>query len=45
VVLRKLDDDKSYTFIGECYTHEFMDGQAIAMQVKGELSEQKLVLK
>jgi hypothetical protein len=45
VVLRKLNDAKSFMFIGECYLHGFTDGEAIAMQVKGELLAQQIVLK
>ena len=45
VVLRKLDDISSYMFVGECYLHGFMDGEAIAMQVKKELKEQDFILK
>jgi hypothetical protein len=45
VVLRRLDEDNSYTFIGECYLHGFMDGEAIAMQVKKDIKEQEIILK
>jgi hypothetical protein len=45
VVLRRLDEHNSYTFIGECYLHGFMDGEAIAMQVKKEIKEQEIILK
>jgi hypothetical protein len=44
VVLRKTTDGNSYTFIGECYLHGFMDAEAIAFQVKGELFEENFIL-
>lgn len=44
VVLRKKESSSSYTFVGECYMHGFMDGEAIAMQMKGALVEKKIVL-
>ena len=43
VVLRKRVGEQ-YLFIGECYLHGFMDGEAIAMQVKGNLQVQNFVL-
>jgi hypothetical protein len=44
VVIRKKADGKSYSFIGECYLHGFMDAEAIAYQVKGEVKEHSFVL-
>lgn len=44
VVLRKRTGDESYSFIGECYLHGFMDAEAIAFQVKGELKERSFIL-
>jgi hypothetical protein len=44
VILRKLQDQNSYDFVGECYLHGFMDAEAIAMQIKGILKEQGLIL-
>jgi hypothetical protein len=44
VVLRKRAKDHSYVFIGECYLHGFMDAEAIAYQVKGQLKEQTFIL-
>jgi len=39
VVLR--EEEGSFTFIGECFLHGFMDGEAIEMQRKSNLKEQK----
>jgi hypothetical protein len=44
VILRKLQDQDSYEFVGECYLHSFMDAEAIAMQIKGVLKEQEFIL-
>lgn len=50
VILRPISDDselpsnKAYRFIGECYLHGFMDAEAIAWQIKGELEEDEFVL-
>ena len=43
VVLRKRGED-SYSFVGECYVHGFMDAEAIAFQIKGQLKEKTFVL-
>lgn len=43
VVLRKRIGEE-YFFVGECYLHGFMDAEAIVMQVKGQLKEEKFVL-
>jgi hypothetical protein len=44
VVLRKSGED-SYGFIGDCYIHDFMDGEAIAMAMKGIMDEQEFTLR
>jgi hypothetical protein len=44
VILRRLQDDESYEFIGECYLHGFMDAEAIALQIKGVLKERDFIL-
>jgi hypothetical protein len=44
VILRKLLDEKSYEFVGECYLHGFMDAEAIVFQVRGVLKEQEFIL-
>lgn len=43
VVMRKIGDEE-YSFIGECYLCGFMDGEAIALQVQGQLKSQDFVL-
>jgi hypothetical protein len=43
VVLRKRIGGE-YFFIGECYLHGFMDSEAIAFHVKGELQVHKFIL-
>jgi hypothetical protein len=36
--------DQTYTFVGECYVHGFMDGEAEAMIEDGDLEVQNFVL-
>jgi hypothetical protein len=45
VLLRKRADEAEYAFVGESYLHGFMDVEAIALQGKGDLKEQKFILK
>ncbi len=45
VVLRKLPGTDEYEFIGECYFHGFMDGEAIALRDKGVLESRNFVLR
>lgn len=40
VIVRKLQDEDSYEFVGECCLHSFMDAEAITLQIKGVLKEQ-----
>jgi hypothetical protein len=40
VIVRKLQDEDSYEFVGECCLHSFMDAEAITLQIKGVLREQ-----
>jgi hypothetical protein len=40
VIVRKLQDEDSYKFVGECYVHGFMDAEVITLQIKGVLKEQ-----
>lgn len=44
VILRRLEDDEFYQFVGECYLHGFMDAEAVALQIKGVLHEQEFTL-
>ena len=43
IVLRKVDEH--YVYIGECYVHGIMDGQAIDQMRKGLFNEQEFVIK
>ena len=42
VVLRKLENSEEYQFIGECYVHGMMDGEAKGLGVCKRLSDFKL---
>lgn len=44
IVLRPTAGGNTYQFIGECYLHGFMDGEAIAFQIKGALQEEIFIL-
>ncbi|KIW05737.1 uncharacterized protein PV09_03594 [Verruconis gallopava] len=44
VILRKLDADEQYAFMGEAYVHGLMDAEAIVMQIKGQLKERNFLL-
>lgn len=44
VIVRKLQDQESYEFVGECYLHGFVDAEAIALQIRGDLEEQEFTL-
>ncbi|KAE9372389.1 hypothetical protein N431DRAFT_408603 [Stipitochalara longipes BDJ] len=44
VILRKLQDQESYAFVGECYLDGFMDAEAIALHLRGDLNEQEFIL-
>jgi hypothetical protein len=44
VILRKLQNEEFYEFIGECYLHGFMEAEAIALQIQGVLKEQEFIL-
>jgi hypothetical protein len=44
VVLRKVHDEVYFEYVGECYLHNFMDAEAIALQIRGALKEQDFVL-
>ena len=44
VILRKVQDQELYEFVGECYLHGFMDAEAIALQIRGVLTEQEFTL-
>ncbi|KAK2601833.1 hypothetical protein QQS21_004616 [Conoideocrella luteorostrata] len=44
ILIRKSDNPKAYTFVGDCYCYGFMDAEAIVMQIKGELVQQSIVL-
>ena len=45
VVMRMREDQNSYQFVGECYINGFMDGEAVAMTVKGNMKEEELRLR
>jgi hypothetical protein len=44
VILRRLDGDDRYVFLGESYVHSLMDAEAVVMQIKGELKERDFIL-
>jgi hypothetical protein len=44
MVLRPTFGANTYHFIGECYLHGFMDGEAIALQIKANLQEENFIL-
>jgi hypothetical protein len=37
VILRRTTEPDAYQFIGECYFHDFMDGEALALRDEGKL--------
>jgi Heterokaryon incompatibility protein (HET) len=43
IVLRE-EETGGFTFVGECFLHGFMDGEAIGMQKKYNLKEQKWII-
>ena len=38
------EETGGFTFVGECFLHGFMDGEAIGMQKKYNLKEQKWII-
>lgn len=44
VILRKSEGDGEFEFIGECYVHGFMDGEALATQDGGKTTTQEFKL-
>ena len=44
VLLRRQDVGGNYTFVGECYVHGMMDGEARILEEQGKLSRQKFEL-
>jgi hypothetical protein len=45
VILRRTTEPDAYQFIGECYFHGFMDGEALALRDEGKLISRTLRLR